>query len=113
MSSIIVLVSAPEGEESPEISDFYSVETPEGKAVIVFDDAERLEEVRSAVQDWARPDGLFAATLDVSANTSAEAVDQLRQLFPPLADLRFLLDDDPFVDELVQYIRQSRPTGGA
>jgi hypothetical protein len=111
MPSVIVLVSAPAGEESPEISDFYSVEPPEGRAVIVFDDAERLEEVRSAVNDWARSDGLFAATLDVSADTSAEAVDLLRQMFPPLANLRFLLDDDPFVDELIQHIRQSRRTG--
>src|SRR5918994_1075821 len=49
MPSVIVLVNAPNGEESPEISDFYSVNTPQGQAVIVFDDDERLEEVRSAV----------------------------------------------------------------
>jgi hypothetical protein len=111
MPSVIVLVNAPNGEESPEISDFYSVNTPQGQAVIVFDDDERLEEVRSAVHDWARSDGLLAATMNLNADTPAEAVELLRQMFPPLSNMRFLLDEDPFVDELLQHIRQSRRTG--
>jgi hypothetical protein len=108
MPSVIVLVRAPSGEEGPEISDFFSVTTPHGQAVMVFDDKDRLEEVRSAVHEWARSDGLLAATMDVYAGSLAEAADLLRQMSPSLADMRFISDDDPFVEELLQHIRTHR-----
>jgi hypothetical protein len=107
---IIVLVNPNSPADNPEITDFYAVNTSEGQGIIIFENEEKLEEVRAAAQEWAKADGLLAASMNLYAATPAEAVELLVQMSPHLRQMTFLSDDDPFVDQMLQHIRQMRGT---
>jgi hypothetical protein len=100
MGSVIVLLN-----QDLEMTDLYSMNIVGRETIIVFDDEEKLEEVRAAVGQWAAGDGLTAATMALEAETFEDSERLLTMMSPNLAGTRFVPDTDPVVDQLLAHIR--------